>query len=93
MEKFADLPEPRHHMPLMRTRRGTLYEQYVIVLVAWLKIIVLLPNAHVEESYQQAYNDAITSCAGPNAPWSIIPSDTRESYGTRQYAALHKATV
>jgi PPK2 family polyphosphate:nucleotide phosphotransferase len=27
------------------------------------------------DSYQRAYNDAITTCAGPDAPWSIIPSD------------------
>jgi PPK2 family polyphosphate:nucleotide phosphotransferase len=29
------------------------------------------------DSYQQAYNDAITSCAGADAPWSIIPSDDK----------------
>jgi PPK2 family polyphosphate:nucleotide phosphotransferase len=39
------------------------------------------------DSYQHAYNDALTVCRSPAAPWSIIPSD-RKWYRNWAVAAL-----
>jgi polyphosphate kinase 2 (PPK2 family) len=39
------------------------------------------------DSYQHAYNDALTACRGPDARWWIIPSD-RKWYRNWAVAAL-----